>query len=211
MRRYWSWLVLLVAVGVLALALPNLRTPPAPGQVPGPSPAQTVPVAPASDITVFFSRVEDPRGAIRAALGEARQSVLVAMYTFTDRDLAEALGAARDRGAQVQVYLDRSQAASRYSQARYLVEQGLAVRISSNPNIMHNKFAVVDERVVLTGSYNWTTGAWRDNDENLLRIDRPEIAERYRQRFAELWEQWDPALTETLQSPLGPAEHPERN
>ena len=100
---------------------------------------------------------------------------------------------------------------SRDSVAFGLVRAGVPVRISSNPKIMHNKFAVLDGATVLTGSYNWTISAFKYNDENLLVLRRPELAQRYTDRFRQLWEQWDPALTAALRSPLGPGEHPERN
>jgi phosphatidylserine/phosphatidylglycerophosphate/cardiolipin synthase-like enzyme len=165
----------------------------------------------AADLAVYFSRADDPRSAILQALGTVNKSAIIAMYTFTDRDLAQALVEARGRGAQVTVYLDRSMATSRYSMARYLLSQGVAVRISNNPAIMHNKFAVLDGATVLTGSYNWTMAASRENDENLLWIKRPELAARYTERFWQLWEMYDPALTGSLKAPLGPGGHPERN
>jgi phosphatidylserine/phosphatidylglycerophosphate/cardiolipin synthase-like enzyme len=211
MRRYLSWLIILAAAVALTLALPGLRTPPVPAQAPAQAPAQTTPAAPAADIAVYFSRADDPRGAVLAALGTVRQSALVAMYTFTDRELAAALVAAQGRGAQVFVYLDRSQATDRYSVARSLVQAGVPVRISNNSHIMHNKFAVLDGATVLTGSYNWSIAAFKDNDENLLVMNRPDLAQRYTERFRQLWEMWDPALTAALRSPLGPGEHPENN
>ena len=207
MRRNLSWLVLFLAVVILGLALPNLHTPPAPAQ----ETVQTTPDAPAPDITVAFSRVEDPRGVILAELGKVHQSAIVAMYTFTDRELAAALVAAQGRGANVAVYLDRSMVTSRDSVARSLVQAGVPVRISNNPKIMHNKFAVLDGAMVLTGSYNWTISASKYNDENLLRITRPELAQRYTDRFTQLWDAWDPALTAALTNPIGPGANPEYN
>ncbi len=207
MRRNLSWLVLFLAVVILGVALPALRTPPAPAQ----ETAQTTPAAPATDITVAFSRDDDPRAVILGTLGAAHNSVLVAMYCFTDRDLAAALVAAQQRGVQVYVFLDRSMVTSRDSVARSLVQAGVPVRISNNPKIMHNKFAVVDGTTVITGSYNWTISASKYNDENVLRITRPELAQRYTERFGQLWDQWDPALTAALNSPRGPGDNPERN
>jgi phosphatidylserine/phosphatidylglycerophosphate/cardiolipin synthase-like enzyme len=217
MRRHLSWLVILVAAVALAFAVPGLHMLPAPAQ--DTATAEHRPEAGASgngtgstaDLAVYFSRADDPRAAILEALGTVHQSAIVAMYTFTDRDLAQALIAAQGRGARVSVYLDRTMATSRYSVARTLVAAGVPVRISSNPYIMHNKFAVLDGATVLTGSYNWTMAASKDNDENLLWIKRPELAQRYTQRFSQLWDMYDPALTGSLKSPLAPGRYPERN
>ena len=52
---------------------------------------------------------------------------------------------------------------------------------------MHNKFAIIDKTIVLTGSYNWTASASERNDENLLCIDDEEIVTRYQDYFTTLW------------------------
>lgn len=54
---------------------------------------------------------------------------------------------------------------------------------------MHQKFAVIDRKVVLTGSYNWTVSADNYNSENLLLFrDAGPLAEEYRKEFFRLWE-----------------------
>ena len=53
---------------------------------------------------------------------------------------------------------------------------------------MHNKFAVIDNEIVITGSYNWTASAGERNDENLLVIDDNYIVERYQDQFNNLWD-----------------------
>jgi phosphatidylserine/phosphatidylglycerophosphate/cardiolipin synthase-like enzyme len=54
---------------------------------------------------------------------------------------------------------------------------------------MHQKFAVIDRRLVFTGSYNWTHSADTRNDENLLMCHNAgRLAEEYRKAFLQLWE-----------------------
>jgi phosphatidylserine/phosphatidylglycerophosphate/cardiolipin synthase-like enzyme len=52
---------------------------------------------------------------------------------------------------------------------------------------MHHKFAIIDNRLLLTGSYNWTFAANNKNEENLMVIDDPEIIIRYQNQFEKLW------------------------
>jgi len=52
---------------------------------------------------------------------------------------------------------------------------------------MHNKFAIIDNRLLLTGSYNWTFSANNRNDENLMVIDDPEIIEIFQNQYINLW------------------------
>jgi len=154
-----------------------------------------------SDIQVFFSRVDNPQAAIGQALDGAGQTVHIAMYYFTDSKLAEAVVRAHQRGVQTYVYLDRSQIQQPYAQTHYLATSGVPVRISSNSAIMHNKFAIIDGSTVITGSYNWTKSAYQRNDENLLIIHRPDVAQRYMQRFAGLWtREFDLAATQAVRT-----------
>jgi phosphatidylserine/phosphatidylglycerophosphate/cardiolipin synthase-like enzyme len=63
---------------------------------------------------------------------------------------------------------------------------------------MHNKFAIVDSELLITGSYNWTVGANTKNDENVMIVDCPYVVEIYQEQFDKLWEQFSPALFEKL-------------
>ena len=88
-----------------------------------------------------------------------------------------------------------------YAKARYLATRGVPVRISNNPAIMHNKFAIIDGSTIISGSYNWTKSAYQRNDENLLIIHRPDVAQRYMQRFAGLWmRKFDLAATRAVRA-----------
>lgn len=109
------------------------------------------------------------------------------MYVFTDKEIALSLVKARERGVKVRLYLDKDQVDYQYSQSRFLVQKGIKTRISSNNYIMHNKFAIIDNRILLTGSYNWTFSANNRNDENLMVIDDPEIIEIFQNQFVNLW------------------------
>ncbi|MFQ5902948.1 MAG: phospholipase D family protein [Candidatus Binatia bacterium] len=131
-------------------------------------------------------------------IGQAQKEILVAVYAFTSDDLAWALVKARQRGVKVQVVLDREfDAGNQSSKGSFLEQRGLPVRRISGLNttrrergtgLMHQKFVVIDRRVVLTGSYNWTVSAENFNDENLLLFhDAGPLAEEYRKEFFRLW------------------------
>lgn len=55
---------------------------------------------------------------------------------------------------------------------------------------MHNKFVLVDETFLLTGSFNWTLQAGKNNQENLLVVDNPYYIEKYNVEFENLWKQF---------------------
>lgn len=129
----------------------------------------------------------------------AKQELLIAVYAFTSSDLANAVIQAKRRGVSIRVVVDREfDRANENSKARFLEIQDVPVkRVSGSqlmlpdrePGLMHQKFAIIDRRLVFTGSYNWTHSAESRNDENLLMFrNAAPLAEEYRRTFFKLWE-----------------------
>ena len=54
---------------------------------------------------------------------------------------------------------------------------------------MHHKLMIIDDRIVITGSYNFTSRAENDNDENLIIIDDPVLAQQYIAEFDRVYQQ----------------------
>jgi len=140
--------------------------------------AQTT-TAPSPTWQVYFSPYGEATTAIRQALNNAKSTVLVQAYSFTSAPIAEALVKAHKRGVKVQVILDRSQKTYKYSSADFLANSGIPTRIDAAHAIAHNKIMVIDNEVVITGSFNFTKAAEEKNAENLLVIHNRELAARY--------------------------------
>ncbi len=132
-------------------------------------------------------------------IDQARKELLVAVYAFTNDDLAQALVQAKKRGVTVQVVIDREfDAGNDRSKGKFFEAQKIPLRRLSgirstthdkDAGLMHQKFAIIDRRIVFTGSYNWTRSADSLNDENLLLFrDAGPLAEEYRKAFLQLWE-----------------------
>jgi len=136
---------------------------------------------------VYFSLSDNPQKAIIKNINQAQAFINIAMYIFTDREIALPLVKACERGVKVRLYLNQDQVDYKYSQSRFLVQKGIKTRISTNDYIMHNKFAIIDNRILLTGSYNWTFSANNRNDENLIVIDDTEVIEIFQNQFVKLW------------------------
>lgn len=141
-----------------------------------------------AEIRILFS----PDGGIREEIIEqisaSQEFIDVAMYSFTSEPIAEALVRAKNRGVRVRILLDKLQAAGRYSQHQYLLDNGVRIITDVHGGIMHNKIAIIDGRVLLTGSFNWTKSAEERNEENLLLfIDEEEIIRIYQIRLNYLW------------------------
>ena len=128
---------------------------------------------------VYFSPRGGAQEAVVRAIQEARESVFVQAYSFTSAPIAKALVDAHKRGVAVETVLDKSQRTEKYSGATFLANAGIPVWIDAAHAIAHNKVMVIDQRRVITGSFNFTKAAEEKNAENLLILDSLELARIY--------------------------------
>lgn len=136
------------------------------------------------DLRVYFS----PRGGCQDSLVQelqkARKEILVQAYSFTADPLTYALVDAKKRGIDLQILLDKSNEVDRYSDLKILLDQGVHPLIDAEHSIAHNKIVIIDGKVVVTGSYNFTNQAEGENAENMVILKGyPELARQYRDNF----------------------------
>lgn len=147
--------------------------------------APDVPAAAHSE--VYFSPKDNCVGAIRGFIGRAARQLDVCVFTISDDRITDALLAAHRRGVHLRLLTDNDKLHDKGSDIQQLHAAGINVHIDRTDNHMHHKFAVADERTVLTGSYNWTRSAAEYNQENFLITDDPGLVQRYAQEFQRLW------------------------
>lgn len=132
---------------------------------------------------VYFSPKGSGQDAIVQAIGEAKSTILSQAYSFTSAPIAEALKKAHDRGVKVQAILDKSQRGEKYTGATYLKNSGIPVLIDAAHAIAHNKVMVLDDDVVVTGSFNFTKAAEERNAQNVLIVQDKGLARLYRENW----------------------------
>lgn len=124
-------------------------------------------------IEYAFTPGDDAAGLIVRTIDAARSQVLMQAFSFTHREIADALIRAHRRGLDVQIIADREQADSFESTAmRSLVDAGLSVFMDADHSAAHNKVIVIDQNAnqpaLITGSFNFTFAAQYRNAENVL-------------------------------------------
>jgi phosphatidylserine/phosphatidylglycerophosphate/cardiolipin synthase-like enzyme len=124
---------------------------------------------------------------IISLIRSAEKSLDVCVFTITDDRIAKALVRAHERNLEIRIVTDDDKLNDAGSDIRYLADQGLSVRVDNTPFHMHHKFMLVDSRVLLTGSYNWTRSAGKGNHENLISMGEPYFVRRFQQEFEILW------------------------
>lgn len=177
--------------GVCARPSPTPTRPPSPAS---PSPPAAAPVIAASaspsaaavddGIAVYFSPNGHCTDAIVECIAKAKRSIRVLAYRLTGLTIDAALVDARNRGLNVSIVLDGAQQSDRYSDATFFANQGIPVLIDSAHAIAHNKIMLIDDSVIITGSFNFTQAAETSNAENLLIVqNKPMLAKAYLEEF----------------------------
>ncbi len=135
------------------------------------------------EVEVYFSPDDGVRQQLLDLLATAQSNVRFMAYQFTNQELADALIELSDRGVTVQGVLEERSISSEYSQFGYLAAGGVDVWADDNPYIMHHKVFIVDDQVVVLGSYNFSGNAEDDNDENVLIVHDSRVAQAFMAEF----------------------------
>jgi phosphatidylserine/phosphatidylglycerophosphate/cardiolipin synthase-like enzyme len=132
-----------------------------------------------TQVECHFAPEDDAGTALTHFAESARERIDFAAFSFTSAELADAMTARMQAGVRVRGVFEKRGANSPASKFRQLAERGATVRTDTNPANMHDKFLVVDNAAVATGSFNFSRSADERNDENLLIIHDPALAQEY--------------------------------
>ncbi len=150
-----------------------------------------------ANVSLFFSPQGGCEATIVNAINAAGSEVLVAAYSFSSKPIALALYTASKRGVSVQVLLDRKQPTVHYSMANDLVINGLAIRVDRREPLMHMKTIIIDGKILITGSYNFTASAEHRNVEILVVIVSKKVAAKAAANWRSHWQHSDTLYPKT--------------
>jgi cardiolipin hydrolase len=136
---------------------------------------------------VYFNPGETCLNAIIAGINSTQRSLNICVFTISDDRITRAILQAHRKGIKVKIITDNEKLYDKGSDIRELAQAGIPVRLDNTPNHMHHKFAILDDRAVLTGSYNWTRSAAQYNHENLIVSDDREMVKDFSREFDRLW------------------------
>jgi len=157
---------------------------------------------------ILFSPQDKPTNMLLKLINEAQKTILAAVYMFTENRIAQALIKARQRNVEIKIIVDRVTVESEYGKALLLLQNGIEVSMYTpfkaaavpyrflkqngdkffpHESIMHNKFAIFDNKTVFTGSFNWTVSANVRNQENVIVIEDADVCKIYETYFDKLF------------------------
>lgn len=163
------WIALLLACATPAVGVAQVTV--APVEVP------------TARIRAYFTPGHMVETAIAEEIATARSEIRVQAYSFTNPLIVQALTEAQQRGVDVILVLDKSNRTQKYSAADYAGHAGILTLIDDRHAIAHNKIMIIDRKVVITGSYNFTRAAEKSNAENVVIIESEPIAQKYLQNW----------------------------
>lgn len=104
-----------------------------------------------------------------------------AIYTITNDKLSRVLYTLKDRGVDVRVITDDETVQNMGSDIHKLANAGIQVRVDPDPQArMHHKFVVLDDEILINGSFNWTSSAVHKNFENVVILDQPKLIKDFK-------------------------------
>ena len=150
---------------------------------------------------------QSTNGLIAKTLSTSSQSVNLALFVFSDQNIANTLEQQSLHNVQIRAVIDRDFIYRPYSEALDMMGVSLSNKCKYEANnhpwqkaittvgvpkllkgdLLHHKFAVIDNSAVITGSHNWSEAANSSNDEALLVIRSPTVAAHYQQEFERLY------------------------
>lgn len=117
------------------------------------------------------------------AIDKAKYNIIVQAYSFTSAPVVKALLETHKRGVKIVALVDKSNITSKYSVVQILTNANIPVYVDYKPAIAHNKVMIIDDKAVVTGSFNFTKSAQVRNAENLLIIEDVKLASEYKANF----------------------------
>jgi phosphatidylserine/phosphatidylglycerophosphate/cardiolipin synthase-like enzyme len=118
---------------------------------------------------------------LTADIDSAQRSIDIAMYNFSLREAGDALIKAAHRGVQVRIAVDSDSLDG--MQLQRLKKAGFYILGDRRESLMHNKYLIIDDRIIWTGSMNLTFSGAMEDENVMARIVSPELAANYAGKF----------------------------
>lgn len=145
---------------------------------------------------------------IRETLASAKQKIDLALFVFSAQELTGILEERVKAGVKLRALVDPGFASRSYSELLDIMGISLAgknckTELNNKPwqkptnavgipklatgDKLHHKVAIIDERIVISGSFNWSPSAAYSNDETLVILHSAELARHFTREMERLW------------------------
>lgn len=128
-------------------------------------------------------------------LSSAQRSVDLCIYLFTQTSLGDILeDLHRSGNIRVRIITDATEDDAGSTQVQRLRSKGIMVKSNKRGTgaLMHHKFVIIDGKVLLSGSFNWTNKAVVSNYEAVLVTSEPALVRPFCEKFEDMWNEFKP-------------------
>ena len=137
-------------------------------------------------VEIKHSYDENPIKLTVKSIKDANESIQAVVYKFEVKKIFEALVKAHERGVEIKLLVDAKEAKKKKSFAKKARNLGIKVQKWKSGKL-HAKFAIIDNKKVITGSFNWTESAKEENLELIIIEKIPEVTLKFTALFNDLW------------------------
>lgn len=130
-------------------------------------------------VQVMFSPDNGVAQRLADRIKQAQTQVRFLAFSFTQDAMGQAVLDRAKNGVSVAGVFEKTGSETRFSEYGAMKQAGLEVYQDGNPYVMHHKVFVLDGRTTVFGSFNFSDGADKENDENCVIVDDPGFAGRY--------------------------------
>ena len=141
------------------------------------------------ELGVFFSPQDKIiTKEILPIINNAKSYIYIPVFYITKKELVNELIAAHNRGVEVKIINDATNASNKYTIHHQLREAGIKVKTENYAGKLHSKAMIIDDEYSIIGSMNFTNSGEKRNDENVVIIKDEEIAQYLKSTFLKLWD-----------------------
>lgn len=134
----------------------------------------------------YFCPDDECQKHVLEELNKANNSIYFMTFSFTDKKIADKLIEKNNVGLDVKGVFEKQRLNNNYEVYKYLNSSNVTMTPDKNKYIMHHKVFIIDNKTVITGSYNPTGSGNKYNDENIVIITDDAIANEFLQEFERL-------------------------
>ncbi|MFN2123019.1 MAG: phospholipase D-like domain-containing protein [Candidatus Promineifilaceae bacterium] len=140
-------------------------------------------------VLVLFAPEDNAMEELLPLIRQARNSIHFMTFAFTHDEMGEELVRQARQGVDVRGVFEARNASDKHSEIHRLYCNDIPVREDGNSANMHHKVFIIDDLIVVTGSYNFSNNSENTNDENLVFLNNSAVAALYEEEFAKVWQQ----------------------
>jgi len=145
-------------------------------------------------IDVYFSPDDHVQDSFVELIENAQGSINFMAFSFTSDPIGDAVLARAEQGVTVSGVMEAEQVKSNIgTEFDPFSQAGLDVLLDGNDGQMHHKVMIIDESIVIFGSYNFTASAETKNDETLIVVYNKDIAAQFMEEFHRVYAQAEAA------------------